>query len=167
MSEKKKKKAEQKGESRGFLTAPEPFGELGEWWPFGRGRSGRLKRLLRELEEESPLESISGRWLPALDIHEADGEYAVTVELPGASKEDVKVECHDGVLTIRGEKRSEREEEKEKRRVVERRYGMFSRSFTLPSDALAEKIEARFKDGVLTLTIPKSEASKPKVVAIK
>lgn len=105
--------------------------------------------------------------LSALDIHETDGEYAITVELAGARKEDVTVECHEGILTIRGEKKSEREEEKEKRRFVERRSGMFSRSFSFPRDADAEKIDAKFKNGVLTLTIPKSDAATPHTVAIK
>jgi HSP20 family protein len=164
---KQEKKSREKEESRGSLTAREPFGELGDWWPFGRGRSSHLQRMLRELDEEWPGSFMRGGWLPALDIHETDGEYAVTVELAGARKEDVTVECHDGILTIRGEKKSEREEEKEKRRFVERRYGTFSRSFSLPSDADSEKIDAKFENGVLTLTIPKSEAAKPRTVAVK
>jgi len=140
---------------------------MGDWWPVGGRRPGRLQRLLRELEQEFPASSGRGEWLPALDIHESDGEYVVTVELAGARKEDVTVECHEGILTIRGEKKSEREEEKEERRFVERRYGMFSRSFSLPSAADSEKIDAKFKNGVLTLTIPKSETAKPRTVAIK
>lgn len=162
---KKDKKEKQAGASGGSLAAWQPFGDLGEW-PFGR-RSRRLERLLRELEEEWPGIRSEGGWAPALDVHEGDGKYAVSVELPGARKEDVTVECQDRVLTIRGEKKSEREEQNEKRRLVERRYGSFSRSFSLPADADAEKIEARFENGVLTLTIPKTEAAKPRAVAIK
>ena len=105
--------------------------------------------------------------MPALDVNETDDHYAITVELAGARKEDVTVECEEGVLTIRGEKKSEREEKKEQQRFVERRYGAFSRSFSLPRDADGEHIEATFENGVLTLTIPKSEAAKPRTVSIK
>ena len=102
-----------------------------------------------------------------MDVHENDTRYTVTVELPGTRKEDVQVELSEGMLTIRGEKKSEREETKERRRYVERSYGSFSRSFTLPGDANAERLDASFKDGILTITIPKTEESKPKRVAIK
>jgi HSP20 family protein len=162
-----KREKKEKEESRGVPTVWEPFGELGDWWPFGRGRSSHLQGLLRELDEDWPSSFARGAWRPALDIHETDDEYAVTVELAGARKEDVTVECHEGMLTIRGEKKSEREEEKEKRRFVERRYGTFTRSFSLPGDAETEKIDAKFENGVLTLTIPKSEAAKPRTVAVK
>lgn len=167
MGEEKQKTKEEEGQESRVLAPREPFGELLERWPFGAGRSRHLERLLRELDEEWPGSLVRDRWLPALDIHETDGEYAVTVELAGARKEDVTVECHDGILTIRGEKKSEREEEKEQRRFVERRYGAFSRSFSLPSDADAEKIDANFENGVLTLTIPKTEAAEPRTVVIR
>ena len=77
------------------------------------------------------------------------------------------MEVHDGVLTIRGEKRSEREEEEEKRRYVERSYGMFSRSFTLPQNANADDVKASFNEGVLSVEIAKSEEQKPKEIVVK
>jgi HSP20 family protein len=155
-------KDKSKREQSRSVAAREPFGELREWRPFG----GRLQRLLREMEDEWP--GFGGRgWLPALDLAENDGEYTLSVELPGARKEDVNVEIQDGLITIHGEKKSEREEKKEKQRYVERRYGSFSRSFSLPPDANPDKIEAVFKDGVLTLTIPKTEGAKAQTVAIK
>ena len=83
-----------------------------------------------------------GRFAPAVDITEDDDHYTVTAELPGAKKEDVTVELHEGMLTIRGEKKSEREEKDEQRRHVERRFGSFSRSFSLPANADADAIKA-------------------------
>ena len=108
-----------------------------------------------------------GQLAPAIDVSEDDGHYVVSVELPGVGKDDVTVECHDGVLTIRGEKKSEREEKKEKSRYLERSYGAFSRSFTLPPNADPDRIQASFKDGVLTVTIAKTEEAKPRVISIK
>ena len=108
-----------------------------------------------------------GQLLPAIDVSEDDGNYVVTAELPGVKREDVNVELEEDVLTIRGEKRSEREEKKEKRRFVERSYGTFSRSFTLPANADPERVSAAFKDGVLTVTIGKRPEAKPRVVDIK
>jgi HSP20 family protein len=154
-------------ESQKAVTAWEPFSDLREWRPFGRDFPARWGRWLRELDEDWPRASGRRSWLPALDVHENDGQYAVTVELPGMDKEDVTIEFDEGMLTIRGEKRSEREENGEKPRFVERRYGAFSRSFSLPRDADPDRIEARFDKGVLTLTIAKNEAAKPRTVAIK
>ncbi len=163
MAEEKEKKAQE--EERGALAAWEPFAGLREWRPFGMGLSTRLDRLLRDLEDEWPMARRG--WMPALDVNETDDEYAITVELPGARKEDVTVEFEEGMLTIRGEKKSEREEKKEQQRFVERRYGTFSRSFSLPRDADGDRIQASFENGVLTLNIPKSEEAKPRTVSIK
>jgi len=105
-------------------------------------------------------------WSPAVDVAESDTCYVVTAELPGASKEDISIECHDNVLTIKGEKRDEREESDEHRHYVERSYGSFTRSFRMPPDA-SDEINARFRDGVLTVEVQKHEEKKPKVVAIE
>lgn len=148
----------------------DPFGELGlfeHWTPFRErmAPSGRLARLFEGMLGES---GHGGRgFAPAVDIDENEKQYLVTVEIPGGKKEDVQVEVEAGVLTIRGEKKSEREEKKDQRRWVERSYGSFVRSFTLPQNADAEHVEASFKDGVLTLVIPKSEAAKPRAIVVK
>ena len=163
MAEEKRAKEEKKS----ALTAWEPFAELRDWRPGSLGFPTFLERWFRELDKDWSWGAAGTGWLPALDVHETDGEYAVTVELPGARKEDVTVEFDEGMLTIRGEKKSEREEKKEQRRFVERRYGAFSRSFSLPRDADGEHIAATFDNGVLTLTIPKKESAKPRTVAIK
>jgi len=88
-------------------------------------------------------------------------------ELTVPFTDDVTVEMKDSVLTIRGEKRAEREEKKEQSRWVERSYGSFSRSFTLPANAASDRVKAEFKDGVLTIQVPKAEDAKPKVISIK
>jgi len=104
---------------------------------------------------------------PAMDVAESDNEYIVSAELPGSTKDDITVELHEDVLTIRGEKRSERSSEKEHARYVERRYGTFSRSLTLPANADGDRLEASFRDGVLTLRIPKREEVKPRTISVK
>lgn len=124
-------------------------------------------RLGRLLGEPVGAAGARGRLAPAVDIVEDDDRYVVTTELPGSKKEDITVEMKDGVLTIRGEKRNEREEKKEQSRWIERSYGTFSRSFTLPSNAQGERIKAEFRDGILTIDVPKAEEAKPKVISIK
>jgi HSP20 family protein len=111
--------------------------------------------------------SRGGLVMPAIDISEDDDSYVVTAELAGATKDDVTLELHDNVLTLRGEKRNEREEKKEHSRYVERTYGTFSRSFTLPANADGDRISASFQDGVLTVTVPKTAEAKPRTVDIK
>jgi len=161
----------EKSERRtGGVTRWEPFADLDlfeRWMPFREllAPSGRLGRLLEGFSGETA--RLPRAFAPAVDIHEDEKHYTVTVELPGGKKEDVQVEVREGVLTIRGEKKSEREEKKEHRRWIERTYGSFMRSFTLPENADAEHVDASFKDGVLTLAIPKIEAVKPRSIAIK
>ena len=104
---------------------------------------------------------------PAVDVTEDDERYTVTAELPGAKKEDVTVELHEGVLTIRGEKRDERSGEDEQVRWSERVHGSFARSFSLPPNADPNRVSARFDNGVLTVEVDKREESKPKVIRIQ
>ena len=109
----------------------------------------------------------AARWSPSMDVTENETHFVATVELAGAKKEDVHVEVEDGVLTIRGEKRSEREEETEERRFTERCYGAFSRSLTLPSNANDENIKASFEGGVLKVEIVKRDDPKAKAIQVK
>jgi HSP20 family protein len=139
----------------------DPFAEFDLFRDWGQPRG--ISRLMREALQGGEAE----RWLPPVDIAESGDRYTITVELPGTNKEDVTVECHDNVLTIKGEKKSEREEKGEHRHYVERRYGSFSRAFTLPSDASGDQVKAKFREGVLTVEIVKAEGRKPKVVDIK
>jgi HSP20 family protein len=132
---------------------------LSEEWLFPEGLF-REWPLTRAARPPAPLS-------PAVDLAEDDKSYVVTVELPGVKKEDVTVEVHEDVLTIRGEKKSEREEKKDRSHWVERTYGSFSRAFTLPPTAVADSLNARFADGVLTIEIPKKEAAKARQISIK
>lgn len=106
------------------------------------------------------------RWAPAVDIYEKDNAIVLSAELPGMAEEDIDVEVHDGVLTIRGEKKFDNETKEENYHCVERRYGAFERSFTLPTTVNADDVKAAYKSGVLEVTLPKVEAVKPKKVNI-
>jgi HSP20 family protein len=107
------------------------------------------------------------QWLPPVDITEDSKEYTVKVELPGLTKENVKVTVDDGVLSITGERKAEKEEKDKKHHRVERSYGSFRRSFTLPEGASGDKISAEFKDGILKVHLPKDETAKPKGIEVK
>jgi len=106
-------------------------------------------------------------WMPVVDISESDGEYLIKAELPEVKKEDVKVTVEDGVLTIQGERRQEKEEKGKRYHRVERSYGSFVRSFTLPESVDEGGVKAEYKDGVLNLHLPKSEKVKPKAIDVK
>ena len=112
-------------------------------------------------------EELSNRqWLPATDIRETDDRYEVVAELPGMTKDDVKITLENNVLVLGGERRFAREKENGNYHRIERAYGTFSRSFTLPHNVDPSKVEAKFADGILTLTIPKTAASRPRKIAI-
>ncbi len=103
---------------------------------------------------------------PSCDIVEDKNQFKVVVDLPGIKKEEVKIEVHENRLTISGERRFESTKNEDTRHWIGRSYGSFERSFSLPSSANAEKIEALFDNGELTLTIPKVEASKPRQIKL-
>ena len=107
-------------------------------------------------------------WKPAVDIVEHDDAYIAKVELPGVRKEDVKITMQDDVLTIRGEKHQEKKENKNANfHRIERFYGSFQRSFTLPTSVRNENIDAEFSNGILTVRMPKAEEAKPKEIEVK
>lgn len=105
-------------------------------------------------------------WAPAVDIRETDDALLVQAELPGIDKKDVRVEVHDGVLTISGERRYEKDVEEKNAHRVERAYGSFARSFSLPTNIDSEKVEASMKDGVLEVRLHKRESAKPKSIEV-
>jgi HSP20 family protein len=109
----------------------------------------------------------SGDWSPRVDIAETDAEFVIKAELPEIKKDDVKVTVANGVLTVSGERKQEKEEKGKKFHRVERYFGTFSRSFTVPENVDENKVKATFKDGVLTLTLAKTEVAKPKAVEVK
>ena len=106
-------------------------------------------------------------WEPTVDIIEDEKEYLVKADLPDVKKEDVKVTVENNVLTITGERKFEKEEKDKKYHRIERSYGNFLRSFTLPDGADGSKVNAEFKDGVLKVHLPKSDKAKPKAVEVK
>jgi len=144
------------------------------WEPFRDLVSiqGRMNRLFDEAfrgathpagdEEEWSL----GSWAPAVDIFEQDGNIVLKAELPGVDSKDVDVRVENSVLTLRGERKLDNEVKKESYHRVERAYGSFSRSFTLPSVVDTEKIKADYRDGVLRVNLPKREEAKPKQISI-
>jgi HSP20 family protein len=104
---------------------------------------------------------------PAFDVSETEDAVTVKAELPGIAEKDIDISFSDGILTIKGEKKHEKEEENACYHTVERHYGTFSRSLRLPTEVDTEKVDATFKDGVLRVTLPKSETSKPRKIEIK
>jgi len=110
--------------------------------------------------------SRTRRWVPAMDLVETDDHLVLRADLPGLSRDDVEIEIKDGVLTVAGERRADHEEKSEGFYRVERSFGRFSRSMTLPDGIDADTIAAEFDDGVLEVRIPKPERRKPHRVAI-
>jgi HSP20 family protein len=125
---------------------------------------GRLSSLQDELDRlfQSPLTS----WAPALDVHEDKDSFVVRTELPGLKREDIEVSLHDGALLISGERKAEVKQEGVEVHRQERYYGKFQRALTLPTPVAADKITAQYKDGVLTVMLPKVEEAKPKKIDV-
>jgi len=110
--------------------------------------------------------ALGGAWAPVVDIYEREGAIVLKAELPGIDLKDVDIRLENNVLTLRGERRIDNEVKRESYHRVERAYGTFSRSFTLPSVVDQEKIKADYRDGVLTVTLPQREEAKPKQISI-
>lgn len=109
----------------------------------------------------------AGEWTPAVDIIENDLGIVIRAELPGIDPKDVSVTIDDNILTLRGERHVEEEAKKENFHRMERAYGVFARSFTLPAHVDASKVTAEFKDGLLTVKLPRSDAAKSRAIEIK
>jgi len=107
-----------------------------------------------------------GQWMPRVDVRETASDLLVQAELPGVDKKDVTLEVKDGVLTLSGERRYEKDVKEEHVHRIERMYGHFSRSFNLPRNVDAKKVDAHMKDGVLQVRLPKLESAKSKAIAI-
>jgi HSP20 family protein len=154
----------------GELTRWEPL--MSRWDPFKeledmeRRLSTWFSRPLRHRNGEKEALTVA-EWSPLVDIEESEKEYLIKAEIPEMKKEDIKVAVEDDVLSISGERKSEKEEKGKKYHRVERCYGSFMRSFTLPEDAEGTKVSAEYKDGVLRIHLPKSEKAKPKAIEVK
>jgi HSP20 family protein len=127
---------------------------------YNKGTSGSGTQLSNDLSFAD--------WAPSCDIEEQEDRYVIKADLPGVDKKDIDVKLENGVISIRGEKQTEKETGKgTKRHRTERFHGSFARSFTLPDAVKDERVEANYKDGVLSLVIPKAEEAKPKSIDIK
>jgi HSP20 family protein len=142
------------------LTKWDPFREMEDVFDRYTRAIGWPRRGSQEI-------MAAGDWAPRVDIAETDNEFIIKAEIPDVKKEDVKVTVDSGVLSIRGERKQEKEEKDKKFHRVERYYGSFTRSFTMPDNVDETKIEASFKDGMLNLRIPKTEAATPKAIEVK
>jgi HSP20 family protein len=142
------------------LVKWEPFRDLENMLERYTGRLAAWPGLSREA-------FTTTEWSPKVDIIETETEYTIKAELPEVNKEDVKVNVERGELTISGERKQEKEEKGKKYHRVERFYGSFMRSFTLPDNVDEANIKATFKDGMLNLVLPKKAEAKPKATEVK
>jgi HSP20 family protein len=151
------------------LTRWYPARELAAWPSDLFGIQREMNRMFNSFfgRNSQDEDSVLASWAPAVDISERDDQYLVKVELPGVNKDDVKITLESNMLTIRGEKKEEKDEKKENYHRVERNYGSFQRSFTLPTAVKNDKIDASYKDGVLIIALPKAEEAKPKQIEVK
>ena len=126
-----------------------------------------MSRLFDEMWRRSQRPSGGTNWYPAIDVRENENEYKIVAELPGMSKDDVRISVTDNIVTIRGEKKAQVEEKNENWHQVERTYGSFERSFTLGASVNPGGVKARFDSGVLTVTLPKSDEARPREIRIE
>jgi len=141
---------------------------LSIWDPFQEMETllDRYNRSSRKTLANSDDRSFEvGDWMPVVDIDETEDAFSIKAELPGVEKDNVSINIDKGVLTIKGEKKTETEDKKRHR--VECSYGSFVRSFTLPQSVNVDNVEAEYNNGILNLTIPKSEEAKPKEIEVK
>lgn len=128
--------------------------------------SRRFGRVPVRGEDNEEMMTLS-EWAPLVDITEDEKEYLIKAELPEITRDDLKVTVENGVLNLSGSRKFEKEEKGRRYHRVERAYGSFSRSFTLPDDADPAKVNAEFKDGILRVHVAKSETAKPKLIDVK
>lgn len=138
------------------------------WRPLGEVDSFRreMDRMFDNFFVREDVGESSLTWYPSVDIKETKDDFVLMAEVPGMSKDDIKINISENTLTIKGEKKEEKKEDDNNYHRVERRYGSFQRSFTLPTQIQGGKVKAAYKDGVLTITMPKKEEVKPKEIPI-
>ena len=142
------------------------------WDPFKdlQGLQDRMNRLFNESTGRltgRAEDVFGGQWAPVVDIYESDQEFIVNAELPGLEIKDLDLQIQENVLTLKGEKRMEKEVKEDRYHRVERAYGAFQRTFALPKSVDSEKVKARLKDGVLEIRIPKLERVWPKNIPVE
>ena len=134
------------------------------WNMFDQIRKEMDRALTREGDESGSV--VTSDWTPAVDIREDDNGFTIVADIPGVDPKDIDVHMENGMLTIRGERESEKKEEKEGYKRIERSYGSFYRRFSMPDSADADKIKAESKNGVLQITIPKQEKVQPRKISV-
>jgi HSP20 family protein len=145
--------------------------DLIQWRPFRE--VSRLRNEMDRLWDDyfgpgrRALQPMEEAWLPAVDVSETGDKITVKAEIPGMEAKDIEISMVGDTLTIKGEKKVEREEKEENYHMVERSYGSFSRAMKLPAMVDSDKVEATYKNGVLTVVLPKKEEVKPKAIEIK
>lgn len=153
------------------LDELEEMGSMSRWNPLREMEEmqGQIDKMFRIWPARLDLKETltSAEWSPLVDIIEDEKEYLVKAEVPGVNKEDLKVTVEENVLKITGERKTEKEEKGKKYHRVERSYGSFERSFTLPRDAEAAKVSSEFKDGILRVHLPKNPTAVSKAVEVK
>jgi HSP20 family protein len=142
--------------------------KLVRWDPFQEfvAMSNRLNRTINDPYTPCTEDSF-GAWAPPVDIFERQDHLVIRAEVPGVQKEDMDVRIENGVLTLHGERKQETDVKEENSHRLERVFGAFTRSFSLPTTVDAAKVTATYKDGVLEVTVPKAETAKPKSIEIK
>ena len=147
-----------------------PERELSAWSPLKdlvnmQREAGRLfDGLFADVDGNA---NVAAEWSPRADVSESPEAFVIKAELPGVNKSDVRITLRDNLLTVKGEKRQEKEEKEKNYHRIERSYGSFERSFSLPDGVKGDKIDASYKDGVLTITLPKAEDAKPREIEVK
>ena len=132
----------------------------------------RLNSILDEAFNTWPFQSqengsLTSSWLPPCDVFEDKNAVKIVAEIPGVNADDVKISLENNLLTLRGEKKQQAEEQSERVHRYERSYGVFERTFSLPTTVDPEKIDAQYSHGVLTVTIPKAERARPREIPVK
>jgi len=144
--------------------------ELTPWRPFEFDRIRKeMDRLWDSFLEGRPVRRVEDdrEWLPSVDVSETKNDLVIKAEMPGLDPKDIDISMNNGYLTIKGEKKLEKEEKEENYHLIERSYGSFTRSVRLPREVQSDKITASFKNGILKITLPKSEEAKKKEIKIK
>lgn len=151
------------------ITRWEPFCDLTRWDPFRELSSlqERFDRMFGDALSRLRGETIEGSaWLPAVDIVEDEDNIVLKADLPGIDAKDVDIQVENGTLTLRGERKFEKDVKEDNFRRIERAYGSFVRSFTLPTTVDSEKVQAEYRNGVLELRLPKRAEAKPKQIKV-
>jgi HSP20 family protein len=143
--------------------------DLDVWGPIGHLTTVRdeLNRLFNSTFGELGRSSdLFGVWTPALDLYEGKDEYVIRAELPGMQKEDIEISLHNGALSISGERKGGEDSEEGEAHRRERFFGRFQRTLELPKPVMSDQVKASYKDGILTITLPKTEEAKPKQITV-